>query len=82
MSPRYAGRHTGGSEPPESRDADASASASRALPWRKVALWVGLATCAVFALVVVASLFGLLHDMDHPGNDGWLCSPDSSTCRP
>ncbi|MBM9434604.1 hypothetical protein [Actinacidiphila bryophytorum] len=50
--------------------------------WRKVALWGGLAVCVAFTVVVVVSLVGLLHDVDHPSNDGWLCSADSSTCRP
>ncbi|CAG6393064.1 hypothetical protein NMG29_07335 [Streptomyces cocklensis] len=80
MSPRYAGRHTGQAEAPDTGPARTGPPPAR--PWRKVALWVGLAACAAFTLYVLASLFGLLHDLDHPGNDGWLCSPDSSTCRP
>ncbi|UWE08526.1 hypothetical protein [Actinacidiphila bryophytorum] len=80
MSPRYAGRHSAGAEPAEVPQAQAPPARPRV--WRKVAVWVGLAVCVAFTVVVVVSLVGLLHDVDHPDNDGWLCSADSSTCRP
>ncbi|WP_329456279.1 hypothetical protein [Streptomyces sp. NBC_01497] len=79
MTPRYTGRHTGESERPAVRRKEVSPGARR---WGKVALWVGLGVCAAFVVFVVASFLGVLHDFDHPGDDGWLCSSDSSTCRP
>ena len=84
MSPRYTGRHTGSPERPAPRPATGPArpASPRARQWRKLALWIGLTACVAFTLFVVAGFFGLLHDFDHPGNDGWLCSPNSSTCRP